>query len=90
MKQRTGKEQKIQLSGDTSQIPEIYTNAALSNFSPYEFELTLGLGSSNYEGVRPIANVRMSPQFAKEFARLLQENVRMFEESFGEIVTQEK
>jgi len=34
-------------------IPEVYTNAVLTNMTPYEFEITLGLGSSNYEGVRP-------------------------------------
>jgi len=29
---------------------EVYTNTAMVNFSPYEFEITLGPGSSNYEG----------------------------------------
>jgi len=47
------------------QIPEVYTNTALLNFSPYEFEITLGLGSSNYEGVKPAVNVRMSPQLRR-------------------------
>lgn len=67
------------------QIPEVYTNAVLTNMTPYEFEITLGLGSSNYEGVRPVVNVRMSPQFAKEFAELLQDNIKLFENKFGEI-----
>ena len=67
------------------QILEVYANAAIANISPYEFEITLGLGSSNYEGVRPVVNVRMSPQFAKEFSRILNENVQLFEEHFGEI-----
>ena len=66
-------------------IPEVYTNAVLTNMTPYEFEITLGLGSSNYEGVRPVVNVRMSPQFAKEFSQLLNQNVKLFEERFGEI-----
>jgi len=68
-----------------TQLPEVYTNAVLTNMTPYEFEITLGLGSNNYEGVRPVVNVRMSPQFAKEFTLLLQNNVKMFEEKFGEI-----
>ncbi len=67
------------------QIPEVYTNAVMTNMTPYEFEITLGLGSNNYEGIRPVINVRMSPQFAKEFTQLLQSNVKMFEEKFGEI-----
>ena len=31
------------------------------------------MGKSNYEGVKPAVNVRMSPQFAKEFVKVLQE-----------------
>ena len=66
-------------------VPEIYSNAALVNISPYEFEITLGLGSSNYEGVKPVVNLRLSPQYAKEFADILTRNVELYEESFGEI-----
>ena len=65
---------------------EVYTNTALVNFSPYEFEITLGPGSSNYEGVKPAVNVRMSPQFAKEFANVLQENVDLYEQQVTKIV----
>ena len=72
-------------NADSESIPEVYTNAVLTNMTPYEFEITLGLGSSNYEGVRPVVNVRMSPQFAKEFSELLNQNVKLFEERFGEI-----
>lgn len=76
---------QLKTSTDSQLIPEIYTNAVLTNMTPYEFEITLGLGSSNYEGVRPVVNVRMSPQFAKEFSNLLQQNVKLFEKNFGEI-----
>jgi len=81
------KKPDITLKGDGSQpqIPEVYTNAVMTNMTPYEFEITLGLGSNNYEGIRPVINVRMSPQFAKEFSQLLQQNVKLFEEKFGEI-----
>ena len=65
------------------QIPEVYTNAALANISPYEFEITLGLASSNYDGVRPVVNLRMSPEFAKEFAGLLADNVKLYGERFS-------
>jgi hypothetical protein len=76
---------QLKTNTDSQQIPEVYTNAVLTNMTPYEFEITLGLGSSNYEGVRPVVNVRMSPQFAKEFAELLQNNIKLFEDKFGEI-----
>jgi hypothetical protein len=76
---------ELKTNTDSESIPEVYTNAVLTNMTPYEFEITLGLGSSNYEGVRPVVNVRMSPQFAKEFSQLLNQNVKLFEERFGEI-----
>ena len=72
------------------QIPEVYTNSGIVNFSPYEFEVTFGLGSSNYEGVRPVVNLRMSPQFAKEFARIITENVKRYEENIGNLPEEEK
>ncbi|HNX23254.1 MAG TPA: DUF3467 domain-containing protein [Spirochaetota bacterium] len=75
----------LQMNNQLPQIPEVYTNAVMTNMTPYEFEITLGLGSNNYEGIHPVINVRMSPQFAKEFAQLLQDNVKIFEEKFGEI-----
>lgn len=81
-------EKKFQNNAQTNAqqpIPEVYTNAVMTNLTPYEFEITLGLGSNNYEGIRPVVNVRMSPQFAKEFTQLLQQNVKLFEEKFGEI-----
>ncbi len=75
----------FQPNSNQPQIPEVYTNAVMTNMTPYEFEITLGLGSNNYEGIRPVINVRMSPQFAKEFTQLLQQNLQVFEEKFGEI-----
>lgn len=83
------KESTISAQNIQQQIPEVYTNTALVNFSPYEFEITFGLGSSNYEGVRPVVNLRMSPQFAKEFARIISENVRLYEENIGSLPEQE-
>ncbi|MGL4331638.1 MAG: DUF3467 domain-containing protein [Bacteroidales bacterium] len=67
------------------QIPEVYANTAMVNFNPYEFEITFGLGSANYDGVKPVVNARMSPQFAKELAAILTENVSRYEEMVGAI-----
>lgn len=43
--------------------------------------ITTSLGTKS----SPVVNVRMSPQFAKEFAELLQNNIKMFEDKFGVI-----
>ena len=71
-------------------IPEVYANTAKIQASPYEFEITLGLGSSNYEGVKPTVNIRMSPVFAKEFAKLVVEHLNGYEANFGKIKLPEK
>ena len=46
----------------------------------------MGLGSANYEGVRPVVNIRVSPQFAKEWAKILTENVALYETNVGKIL----
>jgi len=72
------------------QIPEIYTNIAQVNFNPFEVELTCGLASANYEGVKPVVNIRMSPQFAKELSAILAENVKKYEENVMKIDIKKK
>ena len=67
------------------QIPEVYANAAMANISPFELEITLGLASSNYQGVKPVVNIRMSPQFMKEFSQIISENLKVYEDNYGEI-----
>jgi len=47
--------------------------------------MTLGLVSSNYNGIKPVVNVRMSPQFAKELAEILIRNVERYEENVMKI-----
>jgi len=42
---------KTETNTEGQTIPEVYSNAVLTNMTPYEFEITLGLGSSNCEGV---------------------------------------
>lgn len=88
-KEKSFNEQPLEKTNQSS-FYELYTNTALVNFSSYEFEITFGLGSSNYEGVRPVVNLRMSPQFAKEFAQIIGENVRLYEENIGKLPEQEK
>lgn len=69
---------------------EVYANVAQIQYNPYEFEVTMGLASANYKGARPVINVRMSPQFAKEFAKILTSNVALYEKNIGEINLPEK
>ena len=45
------------------EIPEIYTNSVKTGISIYEIMLQLGLESEGK--IKPICNVRMSPQYPK-------------------------
>ena len=55
------------------EIPEIYTNSVKTNISIYEIMLQLGLESEGK--IKPICNVRMSPQHAKKLAEVLSRSV---------------
>ena len=74
------KEKEEKLKAGEVNIPEVYGNVANISYSQYEVELTLGLISSTYEGIKPVVNLRMSPQFAKELAQILAMNVQRYEE----------
>ncbi len=74
------KDKEERLKASEVNIPEVYGNVANISYSPYEMEMTLGLISSNYEGIKPVVNVRMSPQFAKELAEILLINVEKYEQ----------
>jgi len=66
-----------------TEIPEIYTNSVEVLVSPYEFLLQMGLETQRK--VKPICNVRMSPQHAKIFLNILQQSIENYERNIGEI-----
>ncbi len=86
MSQDNKVQQKQQIPGP----PDLYSNAAKVTFNRHEFEITFGLGSSNYEGVRPVVNMRLSPSFCKEVIRVMQNNMEAYENHYGEIILPEK
>jgi hypothetical protein len=77
-------EEKQEMTGGI-QVPEVYANTVKITHSQYEYEITLGLGSSNYEGIKPVVNIRISPQFAKEWAKIFSDNIKLFEENMGKM-----
>jgi len=81
---------KTMLNDEIISVPELYTNIAKVSYSNYEFEILFGLVSSNYEGLKPLLNLRTSPQFLKAFANLLLENIDLFEKNIGSIDLIEK
>jgi len=59
------------------------------NIGITRFDLTLELGSTNKDGLEEIGSVILSPNHAKVLAHILQENVRVYESLFGEIIVKE-
>ncbi len=72
---------KIEQEG--MEIPEIYTNSVKTGISIYEIMLQLGLESDGK--VKPICNVRMSPQHAKMLSEVLSRSVAEYEKKIGKI-----
>ena len=66
-----------------AEIPEIYTNNVRTVITPYEVLLQLGLETSGK--VKPICNIRMSPQHAKKLAEVLTKSIAEYEEKIGKL-----
>ena len=64
-------------------VPIIYTNFITANFSPFDFELMLGVHNGASNNILPVANVKMSPQFMKEMVKVLKENIELYEKTYG-------
>jgi hypothetical protein len=73
-------------------VPEFYVDSVRAAISAYGFTLELGVQglrdtpASEPPPIKRVALVRMSPQHALVLARLLEKNVRLYEEKIGPIV----
>lgn len=64
-------------------IFNVYCNGIQVAASPFDF--TFLLNNNSPRGEEFIGEIKMSPEHAKVFANILLENVRNYEEMFGEI-----
>ena len=81
---------KNKVEPQTAEIPEIYTNSANAVVTPYEILLQLGLETQG--SIKPICNIRMSPQYpeehlrhAKALSQMLTKTIAQYETQIGEI-----
>jgi len=63
----------------------IYSNLALITHSPAEFVFDFTRMLPGVPQAKVYARIIMTPQHAKSFLLALQENIKKFEEQFGEI-----
>ena len=76
---------RIERGEAMKEIPDFYINTAKILGSLYEFMFTFGLKSDPKKEPEDVAIIRMSPQHAKVFAKILIKNVETYEKDVGEI-----
>ena len=80
------KEKKnIQLSIDPQSAKGVYSNLVINNFSTEEFILDFALMQPTLSQATINSRVILSPRNAKKLMILLQENIKKYEETQGEI-----
>lgn len=77
--------QQIQINLDDKEAEGIYSNLAFCHLSPSEFVLDFARIMPGTKRAKVHSRVILTPQAAKAVARLLQENVKRFEDQNGEI-----
>lgn len=78
-------QQQINIELTPEQAEGIYSNLALITHSPAEFVLDFTRILPGIPKSKVYARIIMTPQHAKSLLNALEENVKRFEEQFGEI-----
>ncbi len=85
MSDENKKEMKLQISMDDKTGEGVYSNLALINHNDMEFTIDFLYVQPQAAKATVRSRVITSPVHMKRFAQALQENIRRYEERFGEI-----
>ncbi|GAB4363917.1 MAG: hypothetical protein Kow0042_02130 [Calditrichia bacterium] len=88
MEQETKKsnvQQQINIELSPEQAEGIYSNLALITHSPAEFVIDFTRIMPGVPKTKVYARVVMTPQHAKSLLRALEDNIKKYEEQYGEI-----
>lgn len=77
--------QQIQINIDQDKIEAKYSDQAMISHNPFGFTLDFAQQIPQMNMMKILSRVAMSPEHAKAFAEALSENVKKYEDSFGEI-----
>lgn len=66
-------------------VPEIYANNVQIFGSLFDFLFAFGVMSGPHGKMKPVMNLRMSPQHTKMLCEMLKTQLVEYEKSFGEI-----
>ncbi len=78
---------KINIKIDEKTAEGIYSNFMLSTFSGSEFILDFGRIVPGVKDVKIYGRILTNPHHAKQFLKVLQQNIESYEKKFGEIKT---
>lgn len=84
------KEQQIQIEIDDLTAQGVYSNLAVISHSPDEFVIDFIFIQPQVPKAKVRARIITSPQHIKRFLYALQENIKRYEEKFGEIKVEPK
>ena len=87
---KDSKEQKINIELDDSTSQGIYSNLAVINHSPSEFVIDFVNLMPGSPKARVKSRIILTPEHAKRFHKALEDNIKRFEKSTGEIKVNEK
>ena len=86
MKEQNKKNKQIKLSLETDQNVEQYVNFAITTHSPAEFVVDFFRILPGINKAKVKSRIIMSPIHLKTLVNALQDNIRKYEDKFGEIV----
>ena len=80
---------------DQSDVPDVYVNSVRTGANVYEFTFDFGLTQPTTDPrspgpTRPVVRMRMSPQHATVFERVLRDTIEKYERQIGHITVPAK
>ena len=78
-------ENKININVDPDKIEAKYSDSVFINFNPFGFTFDFSQNISQLKMIKVLSRISFSPQHTKAFLNVLQNQVKAYEERFGEI-----
>lgn len=81
---------QVKVNVATDKLEARYSDFAIVSQNSLGFNFDFGQRLPNSSDIAIVARIALSPQHAKVFSRILSENVKKYEENFGEIKVKDK
>ncbi|MFA6493321.1 MAG: DUF3467 domain-containing protein [Patescibacteria group bacterium] len=78
-------DQQIQINIDPDKVDAKYCDQAMISHNPFGFSIDFAQQIPQMKMLKILSRIAMSPEHIKAFSEVLVENVKKYEEKFGEI-----